>query len=134
MNTSTGSIRHPAEAGTFKTTVSAKSAAETATLEVTITIASGSGAPIAQDLTVEVPSGAVTPITLPISGQFTQVAIITSASHGAAAAPAPGSATVVYTPDASYLGPDSFTHNAAGPGGTSETAQRTSRCGRSRLS
>ena len=106
VNTSSGLISGtPTEAGTFKTTVSAKSATETATLEVTITIASsGSGAPIAQDLTVDVPSGAATPITLPISGQFTQVAILTAPSHGAAATPSPGSATVVYTPDAGYLG------------------------------
>ena len=122
VDTSTGLISGtPAAGGTFKAVVSATNPAGTATLEVTITIAFV--APIAGDLDIEVQFGAATPIKLPLSGQFTQVAIVTAPSHGTAATPAPGSATVVYTPTGSYSGSDSFTYNAAGPGGTSQTAQ-----------
>ena len=121
-NTSSGQISGtPTVAGTSKVTVSATNAAGTSSLEVTITI--GILAPTVQDLNVEAQAGAATTIKLPVSGQFTQVALVAPPSHGTVVNPPPNSATVVYTANRSYAGPDTFTYNATGPGGTSQTAQ-----------
>jgi len=111
----------PASGGTFNAVVSATNAAGTGTLAVTIQIISDP--PVALDLTIEVKSGAATSIALPVTGDFTQVAIVTAPEHGTVATPKPGSATVVYTPAANYSGSDRFSYNASGPGGPSQVAQ-----------
>jgi hypothetical protein len=88
-----------------------------------LTITIGVLPPAVQDLNVEAQAGAATTIKLPVSGVFTQVAIIGAPEHGTVTNPPPSSATVVYTANRSYSGADSFTYNAIGPGGASQTAQ-----------
>ncbi len=53
-------------------------------------------------------------------GPVSSLAVISGPSHGTAV-PAPGLG-LAYTPANGYSGPDSFTYNASGPGGTSGTA------------
>ncbi|HWW25625.1 MAG TPA: Ig-like domain-containing protein [Caulobacter sp.] len=60
-------------------------------------------------------SGAV---SLPVSGVYTSIGFPNGPAHGALSL---SGATVTYTPTAGYYGADSFTYNATGPGGTSNT-------------
>ena len=78
-------------------------------------------APTATDLQVNVPFQTATSITLPISGTFSQVAIVTLPTHGLVTTPPPGSRVVSYTPATGFSGADSFTFTATSAGGTSMT-------------
>lgn len=78
-------------------------------------------APTATDLQVNVPFQTATSITLPISGTFSQVAIVTLPTHGLVTTPPPGSRVVTYTPATGFSGADSFTFTATSAGGTSMT-------------
>ncbi len=53
---------------------------------------------------------------LPASGVISSYAVVTSPSHGAVSR---SGSTATYTPNPGYWGSDSFTFQAAGPGGTS---------------
>ena len=59
---------------------------------------------------------------LTASGLVTRYAVVAGPSHGAAVI---SGGTAVYTPNAGYYGPDSFTFHAIGPGGTSGAATVT---------
>jgi hypothetical protein len=61
-------------------------------------------------------SGAV---ALPVSGVYSSIGFPNGPAHGSLSL---SGATVTYTPAGGYYGPDSFTYNATGPGGTSNTA------------
>ena len=82
-------------------------------------------APAVTDSQFSVPFQTATPITLPISGTFTQVTILNLPSHGLLTVPPPGSRTVTYTPATGFSGTDSFTYSATSPGGTSATGTIT---------
>jgi uncharacterized protein YhjY with autotransporter beta-barrel domain len=122
VNTTTGVISGtPTAGGTFNVTISASNGTSTVTQQLVITIAFV--APAAANLTVSAVFQTPLTITLPASGQFTQVAIATPPEHGTLSTPS--GTTVVYTPAAGYSGPDSFTYTATGPGGTSAPATVT---------
>lgn len=108
----------PTSGGTYAVNVTATNMAGSGSGVLTIRI--DFVAPGAQDLSVEVPFEVATPINLPVSGQFTQVTILTLPSHGLLTTPAPGTATVTYTPATGYSGTDSFRYSVTGPGGTTE--------------
>jgi uncharacterized protein with beta-barrel porin domain len=60
------------------------------------------------------------PVALNLTGgSVSQVSIVSNASNGTATATG---TTILFTPAAGYSGIDSFTYNATGPGGTSNTA------------
>jgi P-type conjugative transfer protein TrbJ len=58
-------------------------------------------------------------VTLPGSGVITGYSIVGQAPNGIAKI---SGSSVTYTPNAGYIGSDSFTYHAVGPGGTSNTA------------
>lgn len=80
--------------------------------------------PVANAVSATVAHGSSSnPITLSITGgTATSVAVATSATHGVATA---SGTTILYTPAASYSGPDSFTYTATNAGGTSAPATVT---------
>lgn len=59
------------------------------------------------------------------AGAALTYAIVTGPAHGTLGAIEQASGLVSYTPNAGYGGSDSFTYNATGPGGTSNTATAT---------
>ena len=66
-----------------------------------------------------------TPITLPIGGVFSQVNVVSGPTNGTAPTPAPNSKVITYTPNAGFIGNDSITYSATGPGGASVPATAT---------
>ncbi len=58
-------------------------------------------------------------LTAQITGVSTSIAVITAPTNGMTSV---SGNIVTYTPNAGYLGPDSFTYQATGPGGMSGTA------------
>ncbi|MDG2535816.1 Ig-like domain-containing protein [Sphingomonas sp. HITSZ_GF] len=82
--------------------------------------------PVAADTTASVPyNSSGTPIDLSsviTGGPHSSIAIVTPVQHGTTSI---SGDTVTYTPTAGYHGSDSFTYNATGPGGTSDTKQVT---------
>ena len=118
----------PMTAGPFAFTISATDSA-TGTGPFTASQAySGSVgvlAPIAAAAAANVAYNTATPIDLAnaISGaSATSVAVLTPASHGATTV---NGLVVTYTPTTGYIGQDSFTYAATGPGGTSAPATVT---------
>jgi len=122
VNTGNGVISGtPTAGGTFKVTISASNATTTVSATLTITIAFI--APTAGNLAIDVTFNTATPITLPLSGNFTQVTIVAPPANGTLSAPT--GAVVTYTPKAGFFGTDTFTYSATGPGGTSTVATVT---------
>ncbi|WP_161492852.1 putative Ig domain-containing protein [Pseudomonas putida] len=78
-------------------------------------------APVATSSTLTVQGGSSNnPVALNLTGgSVSQVSIVSNASNGTATATG---TTILFTPAAGYSGIDSFTYNATGPGGTSNTA------------
>lgn len=76
-------------------------------------------APVAVAQTATVVSSGASTITLAPTGVYTSVALGTLPTHGSASL---SGSTVTYTPQTGYLGNDSFTYTATGPGGTSAAA------------
>ena len=78
-------------------------------------------APVANNISVDVPFGTSRAIDLAqsVSGSYSSIFLASSPAHGTATL---SGTTVTYTPTAGYVGPDSFTYGATGPGGTSNTA------------
>ncbi len=79
-------------------------------------------APTAANATMAVPynsSGTALDLTSRITGIATSMAIATSPSHGTVST---SGNVVTYVPNAGYIGTDSFTYSATGPGGTSAPA------------
>jgi outer membrane autotransporter protein len=78
-------------------------------------------APVANNVSVDVPFGTSRAIDLAasVSGSYSTIFLASSPAHGTATL---SGTTVTYTPAAGYIGPDSFTYGATGPGGTSNTA------------
>lgn len=60
--------------------------------------------------------------SLTINGVYSSTAVVTAASHGTASV---SGATATYTPTAGYVGSDTFTYRATGPGGNSSPATVT---------
>ena len=79
------------------------------------------GAPVAGTQSLTALSGGATSINLAtsITGVYTSAALGTLPAHGSASL---SGSTVSYTPQTGYLGSDSFTYTATGPGGTSSAA------------
>lgn len=113
----------PAVAGSYSFVVrSTDDAGYNATVNYTLVIADA--VPVAADDSATTPSqqAATIAVTANDTGVITSVAV--------ASAPANGTATVsgldvVYTPNGSFFGTDSFTYTAIGPGGTSAPATVT---------
>lgn len=105
---------NPTVGGDFSITIIAANGTGTATFTLRLSVAFA--VPAARDLEVAVAYETATPITLPITGQATQAALVTQPEHGLATI----SGTVVtYTPANGYSGPDQFTFTASTPAGTS---------------
>ncbi len=98
--------------------------ADTATVEVTVTPvndapeAADDQAATAEDATVEIP---VLDNDADIDGDRLRVETVSPAGHGTAEVAADG-ASVSYTPDPNYHGPDRFTYVVADPDGLADTA------------
>jgi YD repeat-containing protein len=60
--------------------------------------------------------------SLTINGVYSSTAVVTAASHGTASV---SGATATYTPTTGYVGSDTFTYRATGPGGNSSPATVT---------
>ncbi|BBH45774.1 putative Ig domain-containing protein [Pseudomonas sp. KU43P] len=110
----------PTAAGNFNFTLSATdntgfSGAQAYSLSV------GEAAPVAGNLSVSVAANSsANPVTLTLSGgPAASVAVASNASNGVASA---SGTSITYTPNPGFAGSDSFTYNATGPGGTSNTA------------
>ncbi|MDX1804342.1 MAG: putative Ig domain-containing protein, partial [Alcanivorax sp.] len=84
----------------------------------------GSNPPIVSDDTASTPSQqAVTiPVTSNDSGTISSIALASTPSHGTATV---NGTSVVYTPQGTFFGTDTFTYKATGPGGTSQPATVT---------
>ncbi len=104
----------------------------TDSLTVTATNLGGTSAPVTLTITVVPPdaptAGNATIGTqyetagtteLVVSGDFRSVAIVTAPGHGTATL---AGLVATYTPQAGYYGPDTFTYEATGPGGSSGQA------------
>lgn len=91
----------------------------TATVSVTV---QAPPAPTASNGSLSVPYNTATSGTLSVSGVVTSYAIVAQPAHGHVTL---SGSTATYTPNAGYTGSDSFTFNATGPGGTSNTATET---------
>jgi len=102
------------------------------TLSVTATNLGGTSAPVSLTITVaapDAPSAANATIATPyetvgsadliVSGLYREVKIVTQPSHGSVAL---AGLLVTYTPEAGYFGPDTFTYEATGFGGSSGPA------------
>src|SRR5688572_11987857 len=78
-------------------------------------------APAANSSTADAPFGTSGAIDLgaSVSGSFTSVFLGSSPAHGTVTL---SGNTATYTPATGYVGPDSFTYGAMGPGGTSNMA------------
>jgi hypothetical protein len=76
--------------------------------------------PVCQDNSVVVSGGEPKSIALGCSGEVSSLQIVSQPTEGTLSAISGGQVT--YTPDPGYDGSDSFTFNATGPGGTSNTA------------
>ncbi len=90
-----------------------------ATVSVTVAIPP---APTVAAASITVPynsSGTALDLTSKITGVATSMAIATNPSHGAVTT---SGNVVTYVPATDYIGPDSFTYTATGPGGTSAPA------------
>ena len=75
-------------------------------------------APTAADASLAATFEKAQSTVLPVGGVLTEINIISQPSHGTAAVVG---TTLTYTPAADYVGSDSLTYNATGPGGASDT-------------
>ena len=91
----------------------------------TITVTIVPPAPTAGPVRISVQENLATSINVSAadSGVITSDTVVTTPAHGTAVAGAVG--TITYTPAINYAGPDSFTYEAVGPGGTSAPATVT---------
>jgi hypothetical protein len=78
--------------------------------------------PVCQNRAVSTAAGTPKTVALSCSGQIDSRAIVSPPAHGTLGAIDQAAGTVVYTPNAGYSGPDSFTFSATNGGGTSNTA------------
>ncbi|MFT0519097.1 putative Ig domain-containing protein [Pseudomonas faucium] len=121
LNTSTGSLSEtPTIAGGYAFTITA-----TDRMGFTGSRSYGGtidqGAPVAGPISLTVSANSTAnPVTLNLSGgTTTSVAVVVAASNGVAVA---NGTSITYKPNAGFSGSDSFSYNATGPGGTSNTA------------
>ncbi len=85
-----------------------------ATISITVLAPAAPGvSAVAQNVNFQT----ATPITLPVTGPFTQVTVITGPANGTAPTPGANSNAVTYTPNSGFIGADSFTYRATAPGG-----------------
>jgi YD repeat-containing protein len=88
----------------------------TATVGVTVSPAL---APTVGAVSASTAYNTATSIALTPSGSYTSLAVASAPSHGSASI---SGATATYTPTGGYIGADSFTYKATGPGGVSGVA------------
>ena len=142
FDTTTGLLSGvPTQAGTFPFTVTATDArGVSVTVSASLTTKAAEK-PVVTPITTPEPVAGPTVIDLSslINGFYDTVVIVDPPKHGTAvvqsgasmpapasrsarSASAPSSTIIVYTPNPGYIGPDSFTYAATGPGGTSNPA------------
>ncbi|QXH44848.1 autotransporter domain-containing protein [Pseudomonas xanthosomatis] len=110
----------PTSSGNYSFTVTATdSLGSTGSRGYAVTV--NDQAPVANNSTLTVQGGSNNnPVALNLTGgSVSQVSIVSNASNGTATATG---TTILFTPAAGFAGTDSFTYNATGPGGTSNTA------------
>lgn len=107
----------PTRGGTY--TVNLAVSNTTGTVNFTLTITIGFQPASVADVTVEVVYETARAITLPISGDFTSVNIVTLPSHGLVSVQGN---IATYSPAVGYSGSDSFTYTATNPAGTTAAA------------
>ncbi|WP_369986802.1 autotransporter domain-containing protein [Pseudomonas xanthosomatis] len=110
----------PTSSGNYSFTVTATdSLGSTGSQGYAVTV--NDQAPVANNSTLTVQGGSNNnPVALNLTGgSVSQVSIVSNASNGTATATG---TTILFTPAPGFAGPDSFTYNATGPGGTSNTA------------
>ena len=123
----------PTTAGsyTFTVTVTDSTAGThlTASQGFTVTVSSAAPPtpPAVEPVTVE-PSAPGAPVAIDLSdkvdGTYTDIVITQPPQHGQASVKMNGaSASIVYTPNSGYMGPDTFLYAATGPGGRSASAR-----------
>lgn len=124
VNASTGEISGTfAGGGTSNATISATNASGTGSQVLTITAAYVP--PSTNGISATTAFNTAVSINLPITGQFSQVVIVTPPAHGNVPAPATGVSSVTFTPAAGYTGSDSFTYKATGQGGAGDSPNAT---------
>lgn len=114
----------PLASGTYVLTVQAMDAAgylSPMSSDVPFTIPAPALPPTAGPVAGVAPYGQAVSIDLAlgIGGDYDSVQLVTAPSHGAVSL---AGAVAVYTPNSGYLGQDSFSYSATGPGGTSAPA------------
>jgi outer membrane autotransporter protein len=117
----------PLASGTYVLTVQAMDSAgnlSPMSSGVSFTIPAPALPPTAGPLAGVAPYGQAVSIDLAlgIGGDYDSVQLVTAPSHGAVSL---SGAVAVYTPNSGYLGQDSFSYSATGPGGTSAPAAVT---------
>jgi P-type conjugative transfer protein TrbJ len=85
---------------------------------ISVTVAAPS-APTVSNATITTPYDTPGSVALSSTGVVTSFTLASGPSHGAATV---SGSTAIYTPDSGYVGTDSFTVYATGPGGKSNTA------------
>jgi uncharacterized protein YhjY with autotransporter beta-barrel domain len=103
---------------TYSATGPGGTSAVNATVSITVL---APPAPGAGNFNQNVAYQTATAVTIPVTGIFNQVTVLTAPTHGTAPTPAANASTVTYTPATGYIGADSFTYQVSGPGGTSAT-------------
>lgn len=93
----------------------------TASATVTVSVATPS-APTVNSASINTSYNTAGSTSLTINGVYSSTAVVTVASHGTASV---SGATATYTPTAGYVGTDTFTYRATGPGGNSNPATVT---------
>jgi len=127
MVTSTNTITYTPNVGFFGTDTfeyTATGAGGTST-PATVTVTVNPPPPVTANRSVAVNAGSSTAIDLSgsITGVYTSVSVVTPPTNGSASAGA--GATINYTPNPGFVGNDSFTYRATGPGGNSNTSTVT---------
>jgi uncharacterized protein YhjY with autotransporter beta-barrel domain len=107
----------PTRGGTY--TVNLAVSNTTGTVNFTLTITIGFQVATVADVAVDVVYETARAITLPITGDFTAVNIVTLPSHGLVSVQGN---IATYTPALGYFGEDSFTYTATNPAGTTAAA------------
>ena len=121
VNSSSGLVSGtPTSGGNYSFTVTATdSLGSTGSRGYGVTV--NDQAPVASNSTLTVQGGSNNNLVALnfTGGSVSQLSIVSNASNGTATATG---TTILFTPSPGFSGPDSFTYNATGPGGTSNTA------------
>ena len=103
----------------FTYTVTGAGGSSTGTVNVTVATASAAPAPTVGNVNYTATFDTTGAVKLTPAGQYTSLAVATAPTNGTASI---SGTTATYTPTTNYIGSDSFTYTATGPGGTSSPA------------